>query len=398
MNSDLTHALNQFEATEANLVKLETLWKEIQKCLGSANSNCHNPEHEAACDERSRTFRQIAAVMPKIDGYELGFEIDRYLDVFMEHHDANEVGEFQTMVTHLAHSTRQGPILDEYRFRFNAKRRELAGQTVEDVCGRVEKLLDQLVKMTASDDVSKPLPPEHLDQLRQEVKSIDALLGSTIKRGGRWDMLLRHVHFGTKCDLNDIVEHDWPSVKEWLEKKLYGEDDPLPVKADDLGALVASKPSGPVVTELKWSDLKDDDFERLIFNLITGSDGYENAEWLTKINAPDRGRDLSVQRVFQDPLSGSRRERVIIACKHYTSKSVNLAEIAGLQGQMKLWDSPRVDVLIVATSGRFTNDAVDWIEKHNRSNEALRIEMWPDSQLEHLLAKRPDLIAEFGLR
>jgi hypothetical protein len=65
---------------------------------------------------------------------------------------------------------------------------------------------------------------------------------------------------------------------------------------------------------------------------------------------------------------------------------------------MALWEPPRVDCLVVAISGRFTTQAVHWIEKHNQSNSALKIEMWPGTHFEWLLAQRPALIAEFGLR
>jgi hypothetical protein len=57
-----------------------------------------------------------------------------------------------------------------------------------------------------------------------------------------------------------------------------------------------------------------------------------------------------------------------------------------------------VDVHIIATSGRFTADAVAIIEKQNQSDNALRIEMWTESHLESILAEKPALIAEFGLR
>jgi hypothetical protein len=65
---------------------------------------------------------------------------------------------------------------------------------------------------------------------------------------------------------------------------------------------------------------------------------------------------------------------------------------------MKLWEPPRVDVHVIAPSGRFTADAVTLVEKHNQSDSALRIEMWPESHLERVLANRPAMIAEFGLR
>jgi hypothetical protein len=199
-------------------------------------------------------------------------------------------------------------------------------------------------------------------------------------------------------DLHDIIEHDWPSVKAGLRKSLYGEKEPVPVEVEDLGALVSKRPRGPVATKLQWNRLSDEDFERLVFALISSAHEYENPEWLMKTNAPDRGRDLSVYRVHTDPLGGTIRQRVIIQCKHWQTKSVGPAEIAVLREQMTMWEPPRVDVHIIATSGRFTSDAVAIIEKHNQSDSALRIEMWPESHLERVLASRPAIIAEFSLR
>jgi hypothetical protein len=135
-----------------------------------------------------------------------------------------------------------------------------------------------------------------------------------------------------------------------------------------------------------------------MFALISTTPGYENAAWLQQTHASDRGRDLSVTKVTDDPLEGVRRQRVIIQCKHWLSKSVNPAEVAALRAQMELWQPPRVDVLVIATTGRFTADAIDLVEKHNQSDRALTISMWPDSHLERLLAARPHLIAQFKLR
>lgn len=65
---------------------------------------------------------------------------------------------------------------------------------------------------------------------------------------------------------------------------------------------------------------------------------------------------------------------------------------------MALWQNPPVDVLVIATSGRFTSDAVAWIERHNETGVRPQIEMWPESRLERVLAARPALIAEAKLR
>jgi hypothetical protein len=65
---------------------------------------------------------------------------------------------------------------------------------------------------------------------------------------------------------------------------------------------------------------------------------------------------------------------------------------------MRHWEPPKVDVLIIATSGRFTSDAIDWIERRNAERLVPAIEMWPESHLESLIAQRPWLAAASGLR
>lgn len=51
-----------------------------------------------------------------------------------------------------------------------------------------------------------------------------------------------------------------------------------------------------------------------------------------------------------------------------------------------------------AASGRFGTDTVDWIEKHNNAGDRPRIELWANSHLELLLARRPHLAVALGLR
>jgi hypothetical protein len=135
-----------------------------------------------------------------------------------------------------------------------------------------------------------------------------------------------------------------------------------------------------------------------MFSLITGTPGYENPLWLQKTNAADKGRDLSATRVDNDLLGGVRRHRVIIQCKNWQSQSIGPRDVSDVSALMKLWQPPRVDGLIIATTGRFTADAISLIERHNQEDHALHISMWPDSHLEALLGARPHLIAEFRLR
>jgi hypothetical protein len=209
---------------------------------------------------------------------------------------------------------------------------------------------------------------------------------------------MRHLHFGQMTDLSDVYEADWPAVKGGLRVVIYGEHDPVPVGVADLQDIVAARPQGPVTSRLNWSVLTDEEFERLMFSLFGDTPGYENPQWLQHTNASDRGRDLSVVKVDTDPLEGVRRHRIIIQCKHWLSRSVGPGDVSDVRSQMELWQPPRVDGLIIATTGRFTADAIALVEQHNQADRALHISMWSDSHLERLLAARPHLIGEFRLR
>ena len=50
-----------------------------------------------------------------------------------------------------------------------------------------------------------------------------------------WSDLKRHLHFGRVGDLSYIIRLDWPAVGESIHAQLYGQNDPLPVTAEDLG-------------------------------------------------------------------------------------------------------------------------------------------------------------------
>lgn len=117
-----------------------------------------------------------------------------------------------------------------------------------------------------------------------------------------------------------------------------------------------------------------------------------------KTRAPDRGRDLSAERVIRDDAGTTRTERVIVQSKHWTSKSVAPADIINTLAALPLWEPPVVRALVIATSGRFTADAVAVVDKHNADGKLPLIELWADSRLETLLSQRPDLIALYRLR
>ena len=391
----LMAALEQFETAEANLVKLERLWAELSKLIPGGIAYGSDPEFE----DRTRSYGLVLRALPKIDGWKPTAEPPDLDGVAQSRFDAIEVGEAGAQASVEAWIEEPGRELREYRFRLNTKRRQLIRDALIGLIDAIDADMRTLRGLVGDEeDGHRKIDPAEWSDVREHMKQIEVLLGSSVQKPDRWSDMMRHIRFGELGDLFDIEHADWPTVKAGLRKGLYGANEPLPIEVEDLGSLVATRPSGPITTALNWADLDDERFERLIFSLISDTPGYENPEWLMQTRAPDRGRDLSVTRVMQDELSGTARARVVIQCKHWRSRSVNLAEAAAAKDQMATWTVPRVDVLVIASSGRFTADAVTWVEGHNNAGVSPKVEMWPESHLERLLASRPALIAEFGLR
>jgi hypothetical protein len=392
--SPINAALRSFEAAEANLEKLERILAELLQLLPDGICFGSDP----AYDELRRSYADVLSALPAIDGWkpeEHPIDLDELAQCRL---DAQEIGEIEAQVSVERQLEAPGRELAEYRHHLHRKRRQLIREALIDAMAEAENVVVRLRSVLADAATSLEKVSPSLDQLRTGIQQIETMLGSSIARPRRWADLRRHLHFGQVGDLRDVVQHDWPAVSAGLSASLYDRNDPVTVDVSDLGELAASQPRGSVVVRLKWESLIPEGFERLVFSLISQTRGYENPAWLMRTQAADRGRDLSVTRVTEDLLGGVIRNRVIIQCKHWLAKSVRASDIAELKEQMKVWEPPRVDILVVATSGRFTSDGVLLIEKHNQEDRALRIEMWPESHLERLLAERPALVAEFGLR
>lgn len=256
--------------------------------------------------------------MPKINSRGIDDCIMDLDDVAQSRLDALELGEFETRVKVEREIFRQESCLRDYRRDFIHQRRVLTRS--------------------------------HLIQAIKEVEQV--LLDLATTRGEQ--------ESNAKADPTS-----WQVLRADINATLYGEHEPIPVDVEDLSNLTQQHVSGRVATRLKWEVLQDEGFERLIYSLIASTKGYEHTDWLMKTRAPDGGRDVSTWRITEDPLRGRSRIRVIVQCKHWQSKSIALDEIAKLKEQMRLWEPPLIDELIIATSGRFVQDAVKWIESNN---------------------------------
>ncbi len=277
--------------------------------------------------------------------------------------------------------------LENYKYRLIQKRRMLARNRIDEVIANVDNLLRSTTPVQGGLKFSNN--GEGWTALRGMISELDRLLEPDLLTNTRLSHFQRHLSFAEPHDLRDILNHDWPSVRAALIDLVF-DGEPLEVSVDDLGELVRSQPTGAVTSELPWEGLDPETFERLIFDLLRTANGYENTQWLMKTNAPDRGRDLSADRVTSDELSGTKRIHTLIQCKHWTNRSINVSDISTLLAETELWNRPFA-VVIIATSGRFTQDAVNWRENRELRGEFPAVEFWSGSHLEHLIASRPSL-------
>ncbi len=392
---DLNQAITDFDAAETTLRRLESVWERLSDLVPQGIAFVGDSPEGVEYEDLCRAFRDLAGGLPPTDGFRIDVLPMPLDEIAQNRLDAQDIGYIEAITDVEAGIAQPGEAIREYRFRFNRARRRVARDRLLELITEVEGRIRSLTSRIDSD--TEPIADLEWGELRDALSEVERLAGSSTPRKGRWGELHRHLAWGQGVDLHDIAMHDWPSVLADINAGLYTDTEPMPVSGVDLGTLAERRLEGRVSTKLDWDAIDDEGFERLIYNLISDTPGYENPRWLTKTHAPDGGRDLSVERVYIDPLGGTKRQRVIIACKHWLSKSIGPDVVHAGLARVTLSEPPPVDILVIATSGRFTNDAVRVIDHHNNGRARPEIEPWAESHLEGLLSQRPDL-APTGLR
>src|SRR5438874_8285460 len=98
MQMDINQALRQFEATEANLEKLERLWDKMAGQLPRGGIIAYDQTAEAEYERRRLSFQRLLAAMPAIDGHTLSDCTIAYRDLSVWRMDAYELDEPSVIV------------------------------------------------------------------------------------------------------------------------------------------------------------------------------------------------------------------------------------------------------------------------------------------------------------
>ena len=215
--SALETALQQFEAAEANLEKLERLWEKISALIPDSPAFGAPPEYDELC----MAFRGILPALPAMGGVRVKDLLYDYDNAGQMRLDALEVGEFEAQVSTSNVLEEQGKNLRQYRFLLAAKRRELVRGRMITLMEQVDRILEELMQRAKGAKANEAAPEPNWSRLKEAIQEVETLLGSNSKPLG-WSDLMRHLYFGQIGDLEDIHKSDWPEVKAGLRVGIYG--------------------------------------------------------------------------------------------------------------------------------------------------------------------------------
>ncbi|PSL57003.1 ADP-ribosylglycohydrolase [Saccharothrix carnea] len=149
--------------------------------------------------------------------------------------------------------------------------------------------------------------------------------------------------------------------------------------------------------EVHWDRIDANDFERLLVRLLEQSEAYERAGDTTSGDEFDTGIDgLAYVRTNENPADSG--QLVIFQAKHSPNQMVSLAEIEDLVNvKLHHFDRGSIGRLVIATTGSLSRTAVRWVEKYNQDKHPMSIGVWSSNDLEMILRRKPEILAEFGL-
>lgn len=391
---ELDELLTAFDKTAANLGRLENVWGRARALLPTGPFVGGNVQY----DDHERAYGEIVAALIPIDGHAMPNSIPGFEEIGRDFLDYAEIGEHPVGVWRRMEQPDKD--IAEYRFHLNRARRRAVRRRLEELVAEVNASIAALRSMINDGDFPGGLMVEHdlVGTVRSAIVEVDRLVGDTVQRSSRWTDLHRHLRFAEPQDWVDIAELDWPVVLQDIERAGFDDTEPIPVEGiADLGVAAAGDVRGRATVELNWDNLDGTRFERLLFDLLSAIDGHDNVAWLLNTNAPDRGRDLSLDRTIKTPTGDVRMERVLVQAKHWRSKSLGPTDLAEAVTKAETW-TPPFQIVILATSGRFTADAVTWHETRAQRLTRPDLELWPENRLESLLAQHPVIAATHGLR
>ncbi|MFD6265541.1 hypothetical protein ACFWFK_30960, partial [Micromonospora chalcea] len=174
---DLDAALQAFDRTEANIVRLEKLWKEMSGLIPDGLVFEGGSPENVRYRELVRSFEEIRTALPAIYGWRPSVELFSDLDhIAQNRFDYLELDEPLARIQFERSVGAPGEEVAEYRQRYARKRRQVVRARLEQLVAEFDRMLAALVERVPNDRELVEEP--EYDQLEVMFAEIDRLLGT----------------------------------------------------------------------------------------------------------------------------------------------------------------------------------------------------------------------------
>jgi len=151
---DLEEAIRQFEITETNLVRLETVWTEMRDLIPDGITFLAGSSEGAAYASLKRDFDELVVSLPAIDGWSLKIDAPDPDDVAQGRLDAHEISEPAIIIAVERSLAEPGDAIAEYRHKFDRARRRLVRERALEILTEVDARLVELAARVPRDGTS----------------------------------------------------------------------------------------------------------------------------------------------------------------------------------------------------------------------------------------------------
>ena len=156
-----------------------------------------------------------------------------------------------------------------------------------------------------------------------------------------------------------------------------------------------SKSNLVLPSEIPWANLRGEALEELIYWLCDAI-GAVDLVWRAGSatgTSRDRGRDVEATFHVEEPGGDFRPERWWLQAKGRTK---TLEPSAVKEAANDAQGASGLDVLVVATNSRFSNDTRDWVSEFQALHPRPVIKLWDRSQLERMVTAHPAVVARIA--
>jgi Restriction endonuclease len=156
-----------------------------------------------------------------------------------------------------------------------------------------------------------------------------------------------------------------------------------------------SEPKLVVPSEIPWEQLKGEALEELVY-WICDAIGAVDVVWRAGSatgTSRDRGRDVEATFHHEEPDGDFRAQRWWLQAK---GRSKTLEPAAVKEAANDAQGARDLDVLVLATNSRFSNDTRDWVEEFQEIHPRPVIKLWDRTQLEQMASAHPAVVARIA--